>query len=288
MAEPTHIGKILESGGLKEAQKKHRYDEWNWVELTQEEIDDALGYRRFIKGSAIKDEEKKQMEREKRLRIQASWTFDELKDEILNNRVKRLPFDFEIDEQNRYVFELLLMYFTNNPAFEMEEIEYKDGKKMKLSLNKGIGLISAKKGTGKTILMSLFQANKSNPYLQIETKDVSAMYKRDGEQAIIIHSDLIHIAPNPTFFFHQNIGLCFNDLGYEIPKNNWGDKSDVMADVLFNIYSKYQKNELSMRNFHFTSNLSGNDFESRYGDRIRDRMREMFNVIILPGESRRK
>ena len=94
----------------------------------------------------------------------------------------------------------------------------------------------------------------------------------------------------PTFNYWERIGICFDDLGQEIPKGNWGDKSDVMVDVISRIYSSKQFNVEHNRfsDFHFTSNLSGQAFESRYGDMIRDRLREMFNVIIVPGESRRK
>ncbi len=39
---------------------------------------------------------------------------------------------------------------------------------------------------------------------------------------------------------------------------------------------------------HVTTNLSGDQIEENYGTRVRSRMREMFNMIILPGEDRRK
>ena len=280
-----HIGSVLEAEGLvsKEVDKMHRFSEWDWVELTEEEKQDALGYRRMLKGSYLKEEEKRNMERQKKEKIQAPWTYDELRQEIISRAMSE-PFDFVIDEHNERAIHLLCLYFTMDERFNSETITYPNGEVRQLSLNKGIGLISAKKGTGKSILMKLFQQNKSNPYFKIDTKDVAAEYKKNGDAAISKHSTLLYFPPIPTFFYHQQVGICFDELGYELPKNNWGDKSDVMADILFNIY----KGENSFRNFHFTSNLSGSDFENRYGDRIKDRMREMFNVIILPGDSRRK
>lgn len=272
--------------GLKTVKSSSRYSEWDWVELTEDEIKDALGYRRMLKGRDMKEEEKRENARMKIVNAQAAWTYDELKAEIIL-RAKQEPFDFVIDEHNERVIHLLCLYFTNDERFNDEEVTYPNGEKRKLSLKKGIGLISAKKGTGKTILMKLFQQNKRIPYLQIETKDVASMYKKDGERAIEIHSDLLHVPPTPTFFYHSRIGICFGDLGNEIPKGNWGDKSDVMADVLYKIYNKGQQTG-DFSCFHFTSNLSGGDFEQRYGDRIKDRLREIFNVIILGGESRRK
>lgn len=273
---------------LTDHKSKRRYDEWDWVELTQDETDDALGYRRMLKGEAMKVEEKRDNDRIKRERFQAPITYDELKESVLVE-AQKLPFEFKIDEHNEEIFHLLLMYFTNDPEFNLEEIEYKDGKKVKLSLDKGIALVSSKKGTGKSVMMRLFQGNKRLPFLCVSTKDIAAMYKQRGEEVIKEHSDMLYVAPMPIFSYHQRIGICFEDLGNEIPKSNWGDKSDVMFDVLSKIYESRQFNVVNKFNpFHLTSNLSGNDFEGRYGDRVRDRMREMFNVLIMPGESRRK
>lgn len=281
------IGSVLASEGLiqKESGLTRRFSEWDWVELTEEEKDDALGYRRMLKGSHLKEQERQEMERQKKERIQAQWTYDELREEVMSRAMSE-PFDFVIDEHNERIIHLLCLYFTMDERFNEETVTYANGEVRNLSLRKGIGLISAKKGTGKSILMKLFQQNKSAPYFKIDTKDVASEYKKNGDVAIERYSNLLYFPPMPTFFYHQQIGICFDELGYELPKNNWGDKSDVMADVLFNIYKN--NNGVGFRNFHFTSNLSGQDFENRYGDRIKDRMREMFNLIVVPGESRRK
>lgn len=233
------------------------------------------------------DEQEKINTRRRKIEdMRKPWTCDELKEEILF-RTKQLPFDFIVDKENTKIIELLCMYYSGDERFNKEEIVYAEGKKLKLSLKKGIGLVSKKKGTGKSVLMRLFQQNKFRPFIQTETKTISDMFNKKGVEAIELHSDLLHIPPHPNFYYYQDVGICFDDLGFELPKNFWGSKSDVMADVLFNIYSKNQiRGDFSA--FHFTSNLYGNEFEQRYDDRIRDRMREMFNTIVLTGESRRK
>lgn len=282
------IGKILESAGLTSQVQplKRRYEEWDWVELTEEEREDALGYRRMLKGSHMKEEEKKENARIRIRKFQEPWTYRQLKEAVLTEASK-LPFEFIIDEHNEHIFHLMLLYFTNDPAFNEEEVEYRDGKKSKLSLNKGLALISSKKGTGKSVMMKLFQGNKRVPFLCVPTKNISAMYKDKGEIVIKEHSEPLKVAPMPIFSYYSEIGICFEDLGNEIPKSNWGDKSDVMADIIFRIYEQNQHTGQFFP-YHLTSNLSGNDFENRYGDRIRDRMREIWNVLIMPGESRRK
>lgn len=240
----------------------------------------------MLKATAMEEAEKKQQRINLKQRMQKAWTCEQLRDEVMF-RTKQLPFEFVVDQNNQRVIDLLCMYFSGDERFNQEKFIYKDGTSVNLNLKKGIGLISTKKGTGKTVLMSLFQQNKFRPYFQMETKNISAMYARKGEEAIDVHSELLRIPPHPDFFMFDQIGICFDDLGFEVSKNFWGSKSDVMADVLFSIYRKNQHRG-NFNWFHFTSNLSGNDFEERYDDRIRDRMREMFNVLILNGESRRK
>lgn len=288
MAEPTPISKILAAVGLVETKSKHRFSEYDWVELTEEETEDALAYRRMLKGSSMEEADRRLNEQKKRDRFKKLFNHEELRDHILK-AAKLLPFEFVLDEYNEEIFRLLCLYFSNDTSFNNETVKYADGTERKLSLNKGIGLISSKKGTGKTVLMNLFQNNRRQPYIQIDTKHVAAMYKNRGDEAITKHSELLQVAPMPLFNYFERIGICFDDLGQEIPKGNWGDKSDVMVDVISRIYSTRQFNVIdTFSDFHFTSNLSGQTFESRYGEMIRDRMREMFNIFILPGESRRK
>lgn len=266
--------------------QKNDFSEYDEIELTPEEELEAIRYKKMLKAVAMEREEKTERDRRRVAKAREPFTFDELKAVVLD-RAKQLPFDFVLDSTNERVFNLLCLYFIGDSQFNSEFFEYSDGSKMQMSLEKGIALISSKKGTGKTVMMSLFQQNKYRPYFQIETKNVSSSFQKKGEEAIEIHSEPLHIPPHPDFFYYDYIGICFDDLGFELPKSYWGSKSDVMSDVIFAIYRKNQMKG-NFSNFHFTSNLSGNDIQSRYDDRIRDRMREMFNVIVLSGESRRK
>lgn len=261
------------------------YSEYSHIELTPEEEETALNYFRMLKSGKLEEADKKQKREIKIKKAQEPWTYDDLRAAVLN-RAKMLPFEFIIDHNNEKVFHLLCLYFSNDKRFEDEVLTYADGQVRKCSFKKGIGLVSRKKGTGKTVLMQLFQQNKFHPFMQIETKDVSSMFQRKGEEAIMVHSEKLFVPSSPTFFYHQHIGICFGDLGYEIQKNHWGTKSDVMLDVISAIYSKNQfAGDFS--NFHYTSNLYGAEMEERYDSRVRDRLAEMFNMIILPGESRR-
>lgn len=265
---------------------KRPYSEYFHIYLTEEEKEDALNYKRMLKQRFMEQEEKRDKKNNLIKEYQRPWSYEELRQEVME-RTKQLPFEFVVDEYNERIIHLLCLYFSGDERFNNEEIEFRTGDKRKLSLKKGIGLVSECKGTGKSILMTLFQQNKNRPFFSMETKNVSAAYNTHGEEVIKNHSELMYVPPTPTFFFYERIGLCFDDLGFEVPKNSWGNKSDVMADVLFSIYSKLQmRGDFSF--FHFTSNMGGAGLEERYGDRVKDRLREMFNMIPVPGQSRRK
>jgi hypothetical protein len=259
--------------------------DYSHVELTEEEVEQALNYKRKLKAIAMEEEDKRNATKRMIQNYRKPWNTDELMEEIMY-RAEQLPFEFIVDAENQRVLELLCMFFSGDERFNKEVFDYGNGVKSKLNLRKGIGLVSQTKGTGKSIIMSMFQQNKRRPYLDVETKVIAAQFQKKGEEAITTHSKLLNVAPTPTFYYHSEVGICFEDLGFEVNKNNYGTKADVLADVLFNIYQKNQhQGDYSW--FHYTSNLYGQEIEQRYDSRIRDRMNEMFNRLVLTGKSRR-
>lgn len=77
--------------------------------------------------------------------------------------------------------------------------------------------------------------------------------------------------------------LFIDDVGTEqVEINNFGTKE-------LPIYEIFNRRYLDRRFLMFiTTNLKPSQMEERYGDRVRDRIKEMFNVIQIKGESRRK
>ena len=55
-------------------------------------------------------------------------------------------------------------------------------------------------------------------------------------------------------------------------------KTEVLAEVLAARCNLFQSHQMITR---LTTNLSSGEIESRYGIRIRSRMREMFNLIAF-------
>ena len=80
------------------------------------------------------------------------------------------------------------------------------------------------------------------------------------------------------------VGLCIDDIGNEDQGFHFGSKVDVVGHI---IQTRYNNRQYVI---HATSNLKPDDLELKYDARIRDRMKEMFNLILFDpkGKSLRK
>jgi hypothetical protein len=80
-------------------------------------------------------------------------------------------------------------------------------------------------------------------------------------------------------------GYCFDDLGAEQQIKHFGNDCNVMAEVLISRYEQFIENNSIT---HLTSNLSASEIERLYGNRLRSRMRQMFNLITFDHQSKDK
>lgn len=189
---------------------------------------------------------------------------------------------FVIDDHNRAIVKLLCLYFSEDPEFE------KDGRK----LSKGI-LLFGGVGVGKTHLLTLFRNNQKQSYQVVTCQDVEGLYAKNGPDT---HPQTG--APGLRKFFgfvplqgtnmygQEGLGYLFDDLGQEITNTKYfGTERNVMHEVLTQRY----KNNLHTAT-HLTTNLSGEQIKNLYGERVADRMVEMFNIISFNenAPSRRK
>ncbi|MNQ87018.1 DNA replication protein DnaC [compost metagenome] len=79
--------------------------------------------------------------------------------------------------------------------------------------------------------------------------------------------------------------FCFDDLGTENSIKHFGNECNVMGEVLLSRYDAFIQNKTIT---HLTTNLSASEIESFYGNRVRSRMRAMFNLITFEAQSRDK
>lgn len=234
---------------------------YDHIELTPEEIEEvtnkALLEARKKKATAI-------YEREYALKLRTKaqypvFDFDALKKFVLDRYPK-----YSLDSENELMFDRLCMYFSNDPLFEEEEEGF--------SLSKGI-MLRGPVGCGKTTLMSMFSLNTHKPFKVVPCRKISDAYVLNGTQALYMYSDLAPDYPQRNFG-HDKLGQCFDDLGTEENKKNFGNSVNVMQDVLYKIYDEHK-----FEHFHITTNIIGDQIEEFYGLRIRSRLREMFNVL---------
>jgi len=78
---------------------------------------------------------------------------------------------------------------------------------------------------------------------------------------------------------------CFDDLGAESTFKYYGYQCNVMGEILLSRYDHFISNHMLT---HATTNLSASELEDYYGNRVRSRMREMFNLIAFDGGAKDK
>jgi hypothetical protein len=71
---------------------------------------------------------------------------------------------------------------------------------------------------------------------------------------------------------------CFDDLGTENNLKLYGNECNVMAEILLSRYDLFVSRKLIT---HLTTNLSASEIEAAYGNRLRSRLREQFNLIAF-------
>jgi len=141
-----------------------------------------------------------------------------------------------------------------------------------MNLKKGI-LLSGPIGCGKTSLMTLirFFYPEQRHYILKSSREISFEFEKEGFRVINRYGK--------TGIF------CFDDLGIEQPQKHFGNECNVMAEILLSRYELFISKGIPT---HLTTNLSASEIESIYGNRVRSRMREMFNLVAFDKDARDK
>jgi DNA replication protein DnaC len=144
--------------------------------------------------------------------------------------------------------------------------------KMGIDTSKGI-LLSGPVGCGKTSLMKLLPhiaPHKIN-YELVPTRNIVFNFNAVGFQVLENYS--------------QTKNYCFDDLGVEQKGSYYAKECNVMGEILLSRYESFIENK---SNTHITTNLIAQEIEKQYGNRVRSRMRAMFNLISFDKNSKDK
>lgn len=210
------------------------------------------------------------------------YTTDQLKAYVSASKVPSGG-QFKVDKDNERIVTLLCQYFACDSEFEKSV----DITGTNYKLEKGLCLMG-NVGLGKTYLMGYFHYNQHASYMmancrKIEGKWVDQMSNKEKplKNVIDYYSTEIDAVDNP--FGHPVLGVCFDDLGTEThPSKSYGEEKNVLAEILMNRY----ENRLPFKFTHITTNLTTHEIGLQYGTRIKDRFREMFNLIQFGNEAK--
>lgn len=196
---------------------------------------------------------------------------------------KELKSEFLYDDENMHVVKAFVAYFTGNVE-QMTELG--------LNHRKGI-LIYGNPGSGKSMLFRILRSClQSEKIVTIGERDLperrffekcrmltcehmAKLYMAEGE--VKLHAfgkNAVKRSGDDYYPEHA----CFDDLGSEEIRNNYGNLKEVMVDLIQERYDLFLTHGLKT---HFTTNLTGDEIKNRYHSRVTSRLKHMCNFLAL-------
>lgn len=257
-------------------------ESFNHIELTEDELDIAIIEAKRKKELLLKQQEiSRRAEENRKFLTGMMWTAKQTEEFMRYRATKLFNEKFDFDGQTSLYFQLLVAYFSMDFKF------FVLAKQMDIdnpSFNKGL-YIGGNFGVGKTWLLKLFQRNQRQVYTVQNAKAIADLFETEGESAMTQFSESPLLPANDVEnFYHKKMGLCIDDLGTEQIKNHFGNKKNVIGDLIELRYANENTGPL----LHVTTNLTGDQLKEFYGPRVASRFRETMNIIDFIGEDRRK
>ena len=181
---------------------------------------------------------------------------------------------FKFYQEDEQVINSIIVYF-------LKDVE--NANRFQINLSKGM-LLSGPIGCGKTSLMELMRvlAISTEKYYLKPCRDVSFEFIQEGYEVIHRYSKGGKHHQKPT-------NICFDDLGVENNLKYFGNECNVMGEIILSRYDlSLHSNQNKRVITHMTTNFSATEIESQYGNRVRSRMREQFNLLAFKNGSRDK
>ncbi|WP_372758054.1 ATPase [Mariniflexile sp.] len=177
---------------------------------------------------------------------------------------------FKIYDEDKAIIYKLIAYNSSDGKMAFQ---------LGINLEKGI-LLSGPIGCGKTTLMTLMKylATPQNKYYVKSCREVSFEFINEGYEVISRYS-------KPSLHQSKAGIICFDDLGTENNLKYFGNECNVMGEILLSRYDLFISKKVKT---HLTTNLSASELEHFYGNRVRSRLRESFNLIAFNNNSKDK
>jgi DNA replication protein DnaC len=177
---------------------------------------------------------------------------------------------FKIYEEDLPVIRKLVIYAIRDTATMIQ---------LDISPDKAL-LLSGPVGCGKTSMMFLLNyfCPPQSSYKIKPCREVAFEFAKKGYEALVPYTQKEHKQIKLSTY-------CFDDLGTEKQIKHFGNECNVMAEIILSRYDSFI-HEKSLT--HVTTNLSASELEAYYGDRVRSRMRQMFNLIAFDVHSKDK
>lgn len=254
---------------------------YSHIELTEDELDEAILWAKRRKEGVMEEAEIRNREAQNRRFLTGTqWTYKQTESYMEYRAANIFEKPFLIDNQTVLVFKMFCLYFSNDPEFVIMALSL--GIKSP-SLEKGI-LLGGAIGVGKTMMMKLFSKNQRQVFAIKTAKAIADIFQSEGENSLQQFLTCPSLAVNDSSNFYQTrMGLCIDDIGTEELKMHYGNRKNVVGDLIELRYSSGNVGPL----LHLTTNLTADQMKGFYGDRVGSRLRETMNVIELKGKDRR-
>ena len=183
---------------------------------------------------------------------------------------QRFGASFRIYPEDHPTIYNLLIYFLR---------QEKEASRHDIDLDKGI-LLAGPVGCGKSCLMELmtYIPGPERNFVLRSCRDISFEFMEEGYAVIQRYSSMSFRSSKPRIY-------CFDDFGAERNLKYFGNECNVLGEILLSRYDLFVGQGMLT---HITTNLNANDVEAAYGDRLRSRVRQQFNLFTFPPNTRDK